>query len=111
VRCPQCGAETPDEEWNCVLCRINLYWATQHYDDLAQIRGRQGLRLASDTPAFLRQAHEREMNERIDRYGRIEHKVRQIARLAMRRQTSARDTSALASTRTQRGDPSGMPRD
>ena len=23
MKCPQCGAETPDEEWNCVACRIN----------------------------------------------------------------------------------------
>jgi hypothetical protein len=84
MRCPQCGMETPDQEWNCVACRINLYWASQHYDDLARIRMRQGLRVASETPAFLRRDHEREMNERIRRHGRIEHKVRQIARLAMR---------------------------
>jgi hypothetical protein len=83
VRCPQCGANTPDEDWNCVSCRINLYWATQHYDALAQIRARQGLRVQADTPGFLRQAHAREMNERIARHGRIEHKVRQIARMAM----------------------------
>ena len=85
MRCPQCGTETADEEWNCVACRMNLYWASRHYDDLAQIRNGQGLRVASDTPAFLRQDHEREMNRRIERNGRIEHKVRQIARLAMRR--------------------------
>jgi hypothetical protein len=85
MRCPQCGTETADEEWNCVTCRMNLYWASQHFDDLARIRDRQGLRAASDTPAFLRQDHEREMNRRVERNGRIEHKVRQIARLAMRR--------------------------
>jgi hypothetical protein len=85
MRCPQCGTETADEEWNCVACRINLYWASQHYEDLAHIRTRQGLRVAGDTPEFLRRDHEREMNERIERNGRIEHKVRQIARLAMRR--------------------------
>jgi hypothetical protein len=84
MRCPQCGTETPDEEWNCLSCRINLYWASQHYGDLTEIRARQGLRVASDTPAFLRRAHEREMNDRITRYGRVEHRVRQIARLAMR---------------------------
>ena len=95
MRCPQCGAETPDEEWNCVSCRINLYWATQHYDDLAQIRARQGLRLETGTPAFLVAAHEREMNERIERNGRIEHKVRQIARLAMRRQASGGNVGDL----------------
>jgi hypothetical protein len=89
MRCPQCGAETPDEEWNCVSCRINVYWASQHYRELAQIRTQQGLRETSDTPAFLRQAHDREMSERVDRYGRIEHKVRRIARLTMRRGSSA----------------------
>lgn len=85
MRCPQCGAETPDEEWNCVSCRINLYWATQHFEDLAQVRAGQGLRTEADTPAFLRRAHEGEMTERIERYGRVEHRVRQIAREAMRR--------------------------
>jgi hypothetical protein len=89
MRCPQCGAETPDDDWNCVSCRINIYWASQHYDDLAQIRTRQGLCVGADTPPFLREAHEREMNERIERNGRIEHKVRQIARLAIRRRWSA----------------------
>jgi hypothetical protein len=95
MRCPQCGAETPDEDWNCVSCRINLYWASQHYDDLAQIRTDQGLRVVADTPAFLRKAHEREMNERIERNGRIEHKVRQIARLAMRVRASDGDASTV----------------
>lgn len=85
MRCPQCGTETPDQEWNCLSCRMNLYWASQHYEDLAQIRTQQGLRVASDTPDFLRRVHEREMSERIERNGRIEHKVRQIARLAMHR--------------------------
>jgi hypothetical protein len=94
MRCPQCGTETPDEDWNCVSCRINLYWASRHYDDLAQIRERQGLRVPAQTPVFLRQAHEREMNDRIGRSGRIEHRVRQIARLAMRRQALAGDGPA-----------------
>jgi hypothetical protein len=85
MRCPQCGAETPDEEWNCVSCRINLYWATQHYEDLAHIRVSQGLREEAATPAFLRQVHELEMTERIERQGRIEIRVRQIARQAMGR--------------------------
>lgn len=96
MRCPQCGAETPDEEWNCGSCRMNLYWASQHYDDLAQIRKQQGLRDAADTPAFLRRAHEHEMNERIERDGRIEHKVRQIARLAMRLRPSDGDPSTVS---------------
>jgi hypothetical protein len=99
MRCPQCGAETPDEEWNCVSCRINLYWASQHYDDLAEIRARQGLGRGTDTPAFLREAHEREMRERIERDGRVEHKVRQIARLALRRGAQSGNSGSAAPAR------------
>lgn len=87
VECPQCGAQTPDDEWNCVACRMNVYWASQHYRDLAGIRQRQGLTSAADTPAFLRVAHEQAMNERADHGGRDEHRVRQIARRVMREQT------------------------
>jgi hypothetical protein len=64
---------------------MNVYWASQHYDELAGIRRQQGLAAAADTPSFLRAAHEHALNERADRGGRVEHKVRQIARLAMRR--------------------------
>ncbi|SRR6266487_4274489 len=85
MQCPQCGEQTPDEEWNCASCRINVYWASQHYEDLARIRQGQGLPIAATTPSFLVQAHERAMNERADRGGRVEHRVRQIARRAMRR--------------------------
>ena len=86
MQCPQCGAETPDEEWNCVSCRINVYWASQHYADLAGIRQRQGLRSSPATPSFLLQAHANAMDERADRGGKVEHKVRQIARRAMSRE-------------------------
>jgi hypothetical protein len=84
MRCPQCGAETPDTEWNCVSCRMNVYWASQHYDGLARIREQQGMPASPPTPSFLIQVHERAMNERADRGGRVEHRVRQIARRAMR---------------------------
>ena len=87
MQCPQCGAETPDEEWNCASCRLNVYWASQHYQDLAGIRQQQGLRASADTPAFLLQAHEHAMSERAERGGKVEHKVRQIARRTMRGQT------------------------
>jgi hypothetical protein len=83
MQCPQCGAETPDEEWNCVSCRMNVYWASQHYGDLAGIRQRQGLRASVDTPSFLLRAHMHAMNERAQRGGKVEHKVRQIARRVM----------------------------
>ncbi|MCW3049283.1 MAG: hypothetical protein JWO74_3567 [Solirubrobacterales bacterium] len=86
MQCPQCGAETPDQEWNCVSCRMNVYWASQHYEALAGIQRQQGLPGGPATPAFLIQAHERAMNERAERGGRVEHKVRQIARQVMRGQ-------------------------
>lgn len=89
MQCPQCGAQTPDEEWNCTSCRINVYWASQHFTDLAAIRQRQGLHEAADTPPFLLQAHVRAMAERAERGGKDEHRVRQIARRVMRRE--ARD--------------------
>jgi hypothetical protein len=85
MRCPKCGAETPEEEWNCVSCRLNVYWASQHYQELAVIRREQGLPAAAATPPFLLEVHQGAMNERADRGGRVEHKVRQVARLAMRR--------------------------
>jgi hypothetical protein len=85
MQCPQCGAETPDEEWNCSSCRINVYWANQHYEGLAGIRRRQGLAPSPSTPDFLIKAHEHAMTDRSERGGRVEHKVREIARLAMRR--------------------------
>jgi hypothetical protein len=84
MKCPQCGAETPDDEWNCVSCRINLYWVTQHHDELAEVRARQGLVDASGSPAFLVEAHRDAMDERAERGGREEHRVREIARAAMR---------------------------
>jgi hypothetical protein len=86
MKCPNCGALTPDEEWNCPSCRINVYWASQHYDDLAAIRNQQGLRVPASTPPFLLEAHEAAMTERADHGGREEHRVRQIARRAMRGQ-------------------------
>jgi len=86
MRCPQCNAETPDEDWNCVSCRMNVYWASQHYEDLAGIRQHQGLRVPADTAPFLIRAHASAMDERAERGGKVEHKVRQIARRAMRRE-------------------------
>jgi hypothetical protein len=84
MRCPQCGADTPDEEWNCASCRINLYWAHQHFAELAQIRAQQGLQTRASTPAFLLTSHQREMGERARRGRQLENKVRMIARRVMR---------------------------
>jgi hypothetical protein len=85
MRCPQCGAETPDEEWNCVKCRINVYWASQHYDELAKIRRQQGLTPGAPTPSFLVRVHQKAMDDRATHGGREENKVRQIARAVMGR--------------------------
>jgi hypothetical protein len=93
MQCPQCGAETPDQEWNCVSCRMNVYWASQHYADLAGVRRRQGLPSHPDTPPFLLTAHASAMDERAERGGKVEHKVRQIARRVMREQTRDRSAS------------------
>ena len=84
MRCPQCGAQTPDEEWNCVSCRINLYWAHQHFAALAQIREQQGLTTHASTPSFLLSSHQREMGARARRGGQLENKVRMIARRILR---------------------------
>ena len=105
MQCPQCGAETPDEEWNCVSCRINVYWASQHYADLAGIRQRQGLRVTVATPSFLLQAHASAMDERADRGGKVEHKVRQIARRAMGREAP---NQASAPAQTTGGSQAGL---
>lgn len=80
MKCPQCGAETPDEEWNCASCRINIYWASQHYEELASIRKEHGLNAAASTPPFLVKTHQEAMQERATKGGREEHRVRQIAR-------------------------------
>ena len=89
MQCPQCGAETPDEGWNCVSCRMNIYWGSKHFGDLAEIRQQGGLPAAAPTPPFLLQAHHRAMAERAGRGGEVEHKVRQIARRSMRPEVSA----------------------
>jgi hypothetical protein len=90
MRCPQCGAETPDDEWNCTSCRVNLYWAHQHYEELARIRAAQGLDSRASTPSFLITSSKREMSERIRRGGRLENKVRAIARRVMHGQSTER---------------------
>jgi hypothetical protein len=87
MKCPQCGAETPDDEWNCVSCRINVYWASQHFGELAQIRRQHGLPAGAATPAFLIDVHQAAMDDRASRGGRVEHRVRAIARRVMHRKT------------------------
>jgi hypothetical protein len=87
MRCPQCGTESPDDAWNCSSCRINLYWAHQHYHELARIRDRQGLETRASTPSFLVTVHKRALQERASRGGDDENKVRRIARQIMKGET------------------------
>jgi hypothetical protein len=88
MRCPQCGAESPDGAWNCVACRINLYWAHQHYDELAHLRERQGLETRAGTPPFLLTIHRRALSERALSGGEAMTKVRTIAQRVMRGETT-----------------------
>lgn len=84
MRCPQCAAENPEDAWNCISCRVNLYWAHQHYAELVRIREQQGLAPDANTPPFLVASHAREMHERADRGLQVMNKVRTIARRIMR---------------------------
>jgi hypothetical protein len=83
MKCPQCGAENPDDEWNCVSCRINLYWASQHYSMLEAIREHQGLDAQVPTPPFLVRSSKQAKEERAAHGGAADSKVREIARRVM----------------------------
>jgi hypothetical protein len=102
MRCPQCGNETPDDEWNCRWCRINLYWASQHYEDLAGMREQRGLPGNASSPPFLVKAHRDAMDDRSQRGEPVESRVRALARKVMQRK-SAPERSA--SPDPERGDP------
>jgi hypothetical protein len=62
-----------------------LYWAAQHYDDLARIRERAGLPESTDSPTFLVHSHETAMSERGEP---AETNVRSLARKVMRRKSA-----------------------
>ncbi len=51
--CPQCGTENEDDVKNCTECRVNMYWAFQHYEELAAIREANKLAPHPDSPSFL----------------------------------------------------------
>jgi hypothetical protein len=85
IHCPQCGAVIPEDAWNCASCRVNVYWARRHYEDLARIREDQGLPARAATPGFLIKTHESALADRAGRGGRVEHRVRNIARIFMRK--------------------------
>jgi phage FluMu protein Com len=53
ITCPQCGTINEDDQKNCQKCRVNLYWAFQHYEELTAIRKANQLALRSETSSFL----------------------------------------------------------
>src|SRR5215469_6865095 len=53
TECPQCGTANEDDVKNCKGCRINMYWAFQHYEELANIRQANRLATRPETAAFL----------------------------------------------------------
>ncbi len=61
TECPQCGALNEDDGKNCKGCRVNLYWAFQHYEELATLRQANQL-----TPRPLSASFLLETSKRID---------------------------------------------
>ena len=57
--CPQCGSMNEDDSKNCRACRVNLYWAFQHYEELAAIREANQLASRAESPAFLLETSQR----------------------------------------------------
>jgi hypothetical protein len=53
IECPQCGTTNENDVKNCKGCRVNLYWAFQHYQELAAIRQANQLVSRPETPSFL----------------------------------------------------------
>ncbi len=53
IECPQCGITNEDDIKNCKGCRVNMYWAFQHYEELSAIRQADKLASRPETPTFL----------------------------------------------------------
>jgi hypothetical protein len=53
TECPQCGTTNEDDAKNCRGCRVNMYWAFQHYEELAALREANRLAPRPETPPFL----------------------------------------------------------
>jgi hypothetical protein len=51
--CPQCGTENDDDVKNCKGCRVNMYWAFQHYAELASLREANQLPPRPQSASFL----------------------------------------------------------
>ncbi len=59
IECPQCGIMNEDAVKNCRGCRVNMYWAFQHYEELAALRERNKLMPRPETPTFLSETSQR----------------------------------------------------
>jgi hypothetical protein len=53
TECPQCGSVNEDDVKNCGSCRVNMYWAFQHHEELSTIREAVSLDRRAETPSFL----------------------------------------------------------
>ena len=53
TECPQCGTMNDDDVKNCTGCRINMYWAFQHYEELAALRQANQLPTSPKSASFL----------------------------------------------------------
>src|SRR6266496_1572772 len=53
TECPQCGTMNEDDIKNCRACRINMYWAFQHYEELTALREASKLAPRPETASFL----------------------------------------------------------
>ncbi|WP_126550111.1 hypothetical protein [Dictyobacter kobayashii] len=51
--CPRCQTHNMLEAKNCQQCRVNLYWAHQHYAELATLRQDHQLAPNAPTASFL----------------------------------------------------------
>ena len=51
--CPQCGTMNEDDVKNCKGCRVNMYWAFQHYEELARLRQENKLPPSPQSASFL----------------------------------------------------------
>lgn len=53
TECPQCGTMNEDDTKNCKNCRVNMYWAFQHYEELAALRQANALPSRPESAPFL----------------------------------------------------------
>ena len=53
TECPQCGTMNENDAKNCKSCRVNLYWASQHIEELTRLRQEKKLPARPQTAAFL----------------------------------------------------------